>query len=457
MTTRLKTYQIFNFLLLTLLFFYIVPFFFIFFQGDDYLIFADTHNYDLETYISNFFFSLNSRFGQLFNYRVLAPICDNLLSYRLILLTIFIFFFFTIFKLLKSLKVANSNTKVLFISLICFLTYVNQLPELASGFYWWASVITFQLPLILFMISLICINSFSNDNINIYNKIFLFVLISAFFILIVGSNELLVLQILFFLLLLLIFNDLFYIKKIIIYSLLLIVISLLFISYNKLGTGRIEYHANSKSLYYASTRGLTEFYSYLRTWVSPGFILLSILFTLHVKIDYNFRNSLTLYLFVILIFIFLFFEFVLLFYAVGSQYVPYRAINVFWFFFLFQWLVFITLLRHMIDHLLNINIISSKILNVFLFTLFIYFSISEGNTKSVIKDLLTGKYYNYKLQMDERIKHMESGNSYDDIKVKRLADPPQSIFWSDILEDKYIKPNNDVSKYYKIKSVEIID
>lgn len=449
------SYLIFLILATGVLALYAYAFRFVYPQGDDYFLLGDWKNAAWRDYLDVYFFKTGPRFTSWLIFRVFAVFCENLFLLRLFLLLLTATFVYLIFRTIRFFGVFQSKRDEVVVSIALFLVYLNQLPDIASGFYWWCSFIVFQLPLLLFLIFIILLKRIPFDNINLRQNIRNLGLLFFLLTFIIGSNELFVFQILFILGFLFLYAKAFSVNRRLLILFIAYGVALVILNYRGFGEGRIELNRNSGNIAYAISRGLTEFYSYLKTWIGPAFILLifyvfNTIRPLSRKIK-GISVSATLFI----AFLFLLLQFILLFFAVGSAYVPYRTINTFLFFFIFSAVFVIVLMKSCPVFSITYSDKLKRFLNGIILLLFLYFIITGGTTKALIKDYTDHRLTSYRNQMQERENIVKNGTSRDAYTFRKLDNVPTTLFWHDITGDSTYYFNRWFSYYHRIQSVRL--
>lgn len=111
--------------------------------------------------------------------------------YKLIPLALILVFIFSIYSLLKSLKLKFSRLeKHSFVGFFLFL-YIYQMPDVYQGFYWIPGSLTYQLSQALVLFFLIFLLKYSQNNKSIYLLLSSLFLVAAF-----GSNEITIVSVL---------------------------------------------------------------------------------------------------------------------------------------------------------------------------------------------------------------------------------------------------------------------
>jgi len=171
----------------------VAPFFLLSFfcnpSADDYSLSALVREIGFSGFFDFMFQNWSGRFTGAFFTAINPMVYNSLFIYKLIPIILLIVFFISIFYFLKSVfNMINSNRTLLLLSLILFTLYLNSMPDLAEGIYWYSSTTYHFIAGIysLFLFTLITkIPKFKTY----WEKSISIILSIALVILIVGSNE----------------------------------------------------------------------------------------------------------------------------------------------------------------------------------------------------------------------------------------------------------------------------
>ena len=106
---------------------------------------------DLFTQLRSTYLNWNGRYSGNFFIQLFPISIDNLLFYRLILFVSFSLFIISFYTFIKSIFIKTKAVNLWSITLLGMLAYLSILPTLAEGFYWYTSVIYYQLSLVFFL------------------------------------------------------------------------------------------------------------------------------------------------------------------------------------------------------------------------------------------------------------------------------------------------------------------
>ena len=102
---------------------------------------------DLFTQLRSTYLNWNGRYSGNFFIQLFPISIDNLLFYRLILFVSFSLFIISFYTFIKSIFIKTKAVILWSITLLGVLAYLSIIPTLAEGFYWYTSVIYYQLSL----------------------------------------------------------------------------------------------------------------------------------------------------------------------------------------------------------------------------------------------------------------------------------------------------------------------
>lgn len=435
------------------------------------------------TNISGFFDHMRQNWSGRYTgtfFTVLNPtVYNNLFIYKLIPAVLLLLFFCSVFSILKVIFYPIvSNTQTFLLSLILFAIYLNCMPDLAEGIYWYSSA-TFHFTGGIFSMFLISLIINIPKTKKIIPKVLEILVSIVLVILIAGSNEIHSILIFEFLVLVIIAR-LYFRKKINVIDIVLIVV-LVVSSVFALNTPgnfkRLELFPNHYNFTYAFPHSFkSTVYLIGHHLQSAPFIIISIIsipiiskFLNNEKASkINIRiNPIIAFLLSLLIIASLYFPPYL---ALGID-PPWRIHNSISLVFIFLWFLNIfIIIKYLYDKKYTIPptpkyLTTLLIVIAFLFA-FIDFHIKDpqdgikfkGNIANAYYDLffVAPKYDNEMRLRNSKIENdIKSGKT--EIEIESLINIPQTIFYRDITDDSKNWMNVGVAIYYGVNSIKVKD
>jgi len=130
----------------------------------------------------------NGRYSGNFFIQLFPISLDNLLFYRIILISSFFLFILSFYFFIRSILIKTEALTLWSITLLTVLTYLSIVPNVAEGFYWYTSVIYYQLSLVLVLCFLaLTINYFQQRY--FINKSFHLIIALFTLVVTIGVNE----------------------------------------------------------------------------------------------------------------------------------------------------------------------------------------------------------------------------------------------------------------------------
>jgi hypothetical protein len=374
-------------------------------------------------------------------------VSDSFLIYKLIPVILLISLFTSIYYL-SSLLFVNLKKRDFFILTFFILTlYLIQMPSISQGFYWLAGSITYQLSNILaillfcFLIKLIETNE---------RKYLILSIIFAF--LVIGSNEASMLLISFLIGVIFIFKSIQQ-KKINFSILILLIFVVIFsaIVINSPGnTIRASYYPNKNQIFYAIYKSILAVKSYLGIWL-PFIIVFTFIFFDYFNKKIEIKTSKIFSINPIIVFLIVFsipfIGFFTGYWSVG-RIPPFRTINIIYFYFLIGLIYFAFIVFFKLKQNENDFITYSKWVKYLLFIIIFIQLGQENNIRTAYSDLISGKAYNYDLELRNRYKNIQNSTN-EILYVPKLTYTPNTIFCGDITNDSKDWRNQCYDSYFK--------
>lgn len=143
---------------------------------------------DLFNQLQSTYLNWNGRYSGNFFIQLFPISIDNLLFYRLLLFISFSLFVVSFYTFIKSIFIKTKAVNLWAITLLGVLAYLSILPTLAEGFYWYTSVIYYQLSLVFSLFfSALAINFIKQQF--LLHKVFHLGLTIFLLIISIGMNE----------------------------------------------------------------------------------------------------------------------------------------------------------------------------------------------------------------------------------------------------------------------------
>jgi hypothetical protein len=143
---------------------------------------------DLLEQLKSTYLTWNGRYAGNFFIQLVPISLENLMLYRIILGASFIVFFLGFYSFIKSVLTKTTLLQLLIISLLGTLTFLSLMPNIAEGFYWYTSVIYYQLSLSFVLFLAAFFFNYLNQQFLI-NKTFHLVITLFLLLIAVGMNE----------------------------------------------------------------------------------------------------------------------------------------------------------------------------------------------------------------------------------------------------------------------------
>lgn len=374
---------------------------------------------------------------------------DNFTLYKFIPVFLILFTFVSLFYLISqlTLRALDFSIKML-ISLVLLLIYLQTMPIISEGIYWYTGAVTYQVGIISTVFLLGMLVQFYNGKYVLKNKFVHCLLIIFLLFITAGSNEVNMAISIFMLLIIGIKT---YSNKKYRYTFLIFLFGsiifgcLVYFAPGNLNRGDNfeEKHQFFHSLFYSGAQTIRFF----TIWLSGGTLLLTSLlyFPICKKLSAEitlFKNSfyisplIALLLSLSVIFIGAF----LPYWSTGNL-GQHRTMNVSLFFFILSWFVFLT-------SLYNSNYLKWENLHQKLkFTLFSVLCLTlffTNNGWNVLNDLYSENAKSYHEQMNERFDKIQNMN--EDLYLPMIKNPPKTLFVLDLTDD----PNHWQNRSYTV-------
>ena len=401
-----------------------------------------------------------------------AILCINplvlkwLYGYTFIPIIIVVLIAFSIYTLLDSFTLNNFSIKdkILFSSVL-FALYLYRMTDIASGLYWMAGSVTYQLGIILAIFAFAyIIKDFQKNSRCCQKTNKSYSLFSGFLLFLsIGSNETVMLMV-YLLLITIALYQMFSKRSInmaLIFYLIIATIACIIVYFSTgnhfryEGEGSIypQFHLRHKlflALWASFTTSVESIYRWLNNFLIIIFTFLYIPYG--IKLSLNSKNSNNLFLVKPLFSLGALFLIVILsfFPSYWSTYfLQWRVKNIIYLFFLVGWFFNVQVVISYICKKHNFNYIKISEKIKILCWIFIMISfIGHGNIKTAYKDLITGTAYKYNKQMMERYEAIGKCESQL-CEVEPISNSPKSIFWGDITSDERHWINLCTSVYFK--------
>ena len=122
---------------------------------------------DFFTQLQSTYINWNGRYSGNFFIQLFPISIENLVFYRVLLLVSFSLFIISFYTFIKSVFIKTDAIKLWSITLLGVLAYLSILPTLAEGFYWYTSVIYYQLSLIFLLFFSALVINFINQQLEL--------------------------------------------------------------------------------------------------------------------------------------------------------------------------------------------------------------------------------------------------------------------------------------------------
>jgi Family of unknown function (DUF6056) len=399
-------------------------------------------------YISNIFIYLNPiSFGSFKFYKIIPA-------------GMIILFVFGNYIFIRQLFYQKNKQTHLIMSLILSLLYINNMPIISEGVYWFTGTVIYLLGIIVFLFYVSLLIKIIRKK----KKGASLILLNLLLFISCGFNEVLTLLVIFFLAVItfIFYRENFRSKKVVIMQL---VFSMLFSSIlifapgNELRGGVYQdAHNFSSSVLYS----ILQIGRFSLAWtVSLPFVVASVIFyKLNEKLriesklfekGFYLKKWESLLLLFATIFICVFPPY----WATGIL-GQHRTLNVAYFFFLVTWFINLTVWFNFYQNKIKFVFKKEAVSFLFLFLLVgIFFT---GNEYAAITDIYSGNAKRYNQELTERFKFLkeQKNKRQTRMEIQALSVKPTSIFVSDITDNPNDWKNKAYNLYFRLDSTEVV-
>jgi hypothetical protein len=406
-------------------------------------------------YIKTLFKAYNGWTGRYLSTAIMsirALVSFPFVTYKIIPVTLLTLFSISIYHLSSSIFISLSKREKYILTFLIILLYLIQMPSAVQGFYWLASSITYKLSIILSVFMF----SFFIKYLETLKKKYLMISV-LFSILVIGTNEISMMFID------LIFGMIFIYTSIkqrkINYELLVAIIFMaafsLIVVKSPGSASRVTTYPNNQQFLYSFFKTLSATKSYVGDWIPTIILFLFIFF------DYFNKNislktpkifNVKLWVPSLIIFSFPFIGFFPIYYSL--KWVPLRAVNVIYFFFLVGliYLAFILYFRMKSKNEKFLNF--SKWAKYLTFILILIRLGENNNVRTAYSDLLGGSAYGYDKEMKNRYQAIQN-NKEDMLVLPKLKNMPKTIYFEDIRTNPKHWINQCYKSYFILKEIRL--
>jgi len=378
-------------------------------------------------------------------------VSDSFLIYKLIPVLLLISLFISLYYLSSLLLVNLKKRDFCIFTFFILAMYLIQMPSVSQGLYWLSGSVTYQLSNILAVLLFCFLIKLIETNERKYLALSIF-----FTFLVVGLNEASMLLITFLIGVVFIFKSIQQ-KKFNFSILILLIFAVVFAVIVIKSPGnviRASTFSNKNQFFYATYKSILAGTSYLVVWL-PFIIVFSFIFfdyfgkKTDIKISKIFNvNPIIVCLIVFIIPVIGFFTG---YWSTGLN-PPSRTINIIYFYFLMG-LVYLTFVVFFKLKQKRNDFITYSLSVKYLLFIIIFIQLSqENNIRTAYSDLVSGKAYNYDMELKNRYKIIRN-SSKDTILVPMLSFKPRTIYFGDITNDSYDWRNQVYDSYYKPKTI----
>ena len=382
---------------------------------------------------------------------------DAILVYKAIPVILIVFTFISLFYLLRTITDLLTKTEACIAALLITLLYLQIMPSLSNGIYWYTGAVTYQTAIILTLIYCNFLTQYHQQNF-LVNKSIHIPLIILLAIAIVGCNE----TALLYLLLLHSILFLFYRSKWMNIFFAIAITASLFVIISPGNDARSIQFINTHQLFYSLKMSVLQCARFAVTWISsPALFIASLLLAPYLIRSANQLNKKDKYLLLKTVIVLLLLIFASAFpaYWYMGMLGQHRTVNVACFFFIPVWfLLWMFFLKKYSNQKIVSDIIgASHKYRLLLFLLFIVASVFSRNGFLVSSDLYNGTAKNYNQEITERNKIFELARANNSAlcEVDSLKNIPQSIYNFDITANENDWMNRGTAAYFGINKVRI--
>jgi uncharacterized protein DUF6056 len=429
--------------------------------GDDFVYAYNGQHFSLTENSARDYFEWNGRY--IANLLVvLNPMAfDSLGSYKLFADLLILLTFISFYFLVKTVT-NNSFTKIysILFSGVLTLLFLQQMPSLSQGIYWYTGAVTYQGANILTLFYISALINLLREKYFI-NKIIHILFCSILIFVITGFNETAMVFLLLFHAFLFIKNKNELLFFIFIFSLLCSLVVILAPG----NSVREAVFPGRHQFFYSLFFSLAQSARFFLKWVTGIPLILASLVYIPVSMHISekpvlFRNN--FYLSPVsstcLLFIMIFLSAFPSYWSMGML-AQHRTVNAAYFFFLILWFINLSAWINFLKKkkiIITLSNFTSKYFSI-LFILILLFSFMTGNGYRVLSDLFSGKAKNFDREMRLRYEILNSaGQNPEKIcRVDSLQNKPASLFVLDITENENDWMNRGMAAYFGINKLSL--
>lgn len=410
---------------------------------------ADDFCYNVYTrdlgYLNTQLEAYNNWSGRYFSTAIIsisAFVSGSFYLYKSFPLILFFLFFISLYHLFSSIfNYVPKKLKLAFVFLIVVL-YLLQIPSTSEGFYWLAGSVTYQLSIILSVF----LFSFLIKFLNTSKKRYLIVSMFLSF-LVMGSNEISLMFVDLIVGVIFLYTS--FIKYRINYSifglLIFMVVCTAFVVLSPGSASRVTTYPGNQQFLYSFFKTLNATKSHLGDWLP------SIIITFFVFFDYLDKNisiqipqifNVKLLIPFVIVFSFPLIGVFPVYYSL--KWVPYRSLNLIYFFFLMGLMYLGFVLYFKLKIAQKEFLVFSKWTKIFLFIIIFIRLGGNNNIRIAYSDLISGRAYAYNAVLTNRYKIIHESKSQV-LVFPALTNLPKTIFFEDIKDN----PNHWINQCYR--------
>ncbi|MCB4808725.1 DUF6056 family protein [Tamlana sp. 62-3] len=378
-------------------------------------------------------------------------VSGSFVVYKLVPILLLIALFIAVYHLVSSIFVTLSIKNKSFLAIILVALYLVQMPSPTQGFYWLAGSVTYQLSIILalFMFSYVL------RYLTTKNKNFIIAAI-LLAVLVIGTNEvtLVFINLIYgFTCAYLLFKN----RKLNKGLWLLFIVMLACSAFVLLSPGsasRATTYPGNQQFMYSVLKTLKATKRHLGDWLPSIIVVLLLFFNSFAKTASKIKTpdifKVNLFFPVLIVFSFLILGIFPVYYSL--KWVPFRVVNVVYFFFLLGVFYVSFILFFKLKEKEKPFIKLSKWTKIGLFALVIFRLGGDNNVRVAYSDLISGKAYAYNKALNERYKIINQSKE-ETVVIPKLTVFPETIFFEDIKPDSKHWINYCYNSYFNKKEI----
>ena len=381
-----------------------------------------------------------------------AFVSGSFYLYKLFPVILFILFFLSIYHLSSSIFTSFSIKEKFTLSFLIVILYVLQMESTSEGFYWLAGSVTYQLSIILSVFLFAFLIKFLETS----KKKYLIISIFISF-LVIGSNEISMMFVNLVISLIFLYTSIN--QRRINYSILSLLIFMAactaIVVLSPGSAARVTTYPGNQQFLYSFFKTINATKTHIGDWLPTIIIAFFVFFDyFHKNISIQVPKIFNVKLLVPCAIVFSFPVIGVFPIYYSLKWVPSRAVNLIYFFFLMGLLYLAFVLYFKLKATKKDFLVFSKWTKIFLFVLIFIRLGGNNNIRLAYADLLTGKAYFYNNELKKRYQIIQENKSQL-LVVPELTSKPKTIFFEDIKNNSTHWINQCYAAYFDKSDIRI--